>query len=110
MSAAAREAGRLPNNTIGSPSLESSTFASAVPQNSNEAFSAATSLSLPSVSANLASGAAAPEILEHKVLLDCAMCITTCPKLFISGVGLNPYFSAGIASAARSEEHTSELQ
>src|SRR5260370_28786069 len=83
-----------------SPSLESSTFASAVPQNSNEAFSAATSLSLPSVSANLASGAVAPEILEHKVLLDCAMCITTCPKLFISDVGLNSDFSAGIASPA----------
>ncbi len=28
------------------------------------------------------------------------MCITRCPKVFISGVGLNPYFSAGIDSAA----------
>src|SRR6202035_5411347 len=83
-----------------SPSLESSTLASAVPQNSNEAFSAATSLSLPSVSAIFASGAGVPEIFAHKILLDCAMCMTTWPKLFISGVGLNPYLSAGIASAA----------
>src|SRR5580704_8093843 len=28
------------------------------------------------------------------------MCITTCPNEFISGVGLKPYFSAGIESAA----------
>src|SRR5271154_2973353 len=28
------------------------------------------------------------------------MCITTCPNEFISGVGLYPYFSAGIESAA----------
>src|ERR1700722_6706558 len=28
------------------------------------------------------------------------MCITTCPNEFISGVGLKPYFSAGIKSAA----------
>src|ERR1700688_4444169 len=28
------------------------------------------------------------------------MCITTCPNEFISGVGLNPYFSAGIESEA----------
>src|SRR5262245_14417641 len=28
------------------------------------------------------------------------MCITRCPKAFISGVGLKPYLSAGIASAA----------
>jgi hypothetical protein len=28
------------------------------------------------------------------------MCITKCPNEFISGEGLNAYFSAGIASAA----------
>ena len=28
------------------------------------------------------------------------MCSTRCPYVFISALGLNPYFSAGIASAA----------
>src|SRR5207248_6482447 len=58
MSTAAREKGRLPKRIIWSPSLESSTLSSAVAQYSNEAFSAATSLSLGSVSASFASGAA----------------------------------------------------
>src|SRR5438046_10743409 len=83
-----------------SPSFESSTFASAVEQNANESFITATSLSLGSDSAIFASGAACPEILAQKVLFDCAMCITRCPNEFISGEGLKPYFSAGIASAA----------
>src|SRR5229473_2365924 len=100
MSAAARDAGRLPKRIIDSPNFESSTLASAVAQNSKEAFSPATNLSLLSVSASFASGAGAPEIFEHSKLLDCTMCITRCPNEFISGVGLNPYFSAGMASAA----------
>src|SRR2546421_12400829 len=100
MRAAAREAGRLPNNTMDSPSLESSTLARAVEQNSKEACSAARSFSLPSVSASLDSGAAVPEILEHRTLLDCAMCITRWAKVFISGVGLKLYLSAGMELAA----------
>src|SRR5229473_6231059 len=100
MRAAAREAGRLPKRIIDSPSFESSTLARAVVQNSKEAFSPATNLSLPSVSASFASGAAAPEIFEHSRLFDWTMCITRCPNEFISGVGLNPYFSAGMDSAA----------
>jgi hypothetical protein len=52
------------------------------------------------VSASFASGAVAPEIFEHGKLFDCTMCIMRWPNEFISGVGLNPYFSAGMASAA----------
>src|SRR5260370_10879536 len=100
MSAAARDAGRLPKRIIDSPNFESSTLASAVVQNSKEACSSATNLSLASVSASFASGAGAAEIFEHSKLLDCTMCITRCQNEFISGVGLNPYFSAGMASAA----------
>src|SRR5215472_14050122 len=40
------------------------------------------------------------ETFEHRALLDCAICITMCPKEFISGVGLKLYLSAGIDSAA----------
>src|SRR2546422_3428451 len=83
-----------------SPSFESSTFASAAVQNAKESFTAATSLSFGSVSAIFTSGAVCPEIFEQNVLFDCAMCITRCPNEFISGEGLNTYFSAGIASAA----------
>src|SRR2546422_566880 len=82
------------------PSFESSTFASAAVQNAKESFTAATSLSFGSVSAIFTSGAVCPEIFEQNVLFDCAMCITRCPNEFISGDGLNTYFSAGIASAA----------
>src|SRR5437879_10054273 len=83
-----------------SPSFESSTFASAAVQNAKESFSAATNLSFESVSAIFTSGAACPEIFAQNVLFVCAMCITRCPNEFISGDGLNTYFSAGIASAA----------
>src|SRR5713101_4128195 len=100
ISTPARENGWLPNSIIWSPSFESSTFSSAVAQYSNEAFNAATSLSLGSVSAIFASGAAIPEIFEHRPLLDSAMCMTRCANEFISGVGLKPYLSAGMASAA----------
>src|ERR1051326_5033306 len=100
MNAAAREDGRLPNRVMGSPSLESSTLASAVEQNSNDDLIAATSFSFPSDSATFDSGAAVPEILEHNRKLDCAMCIDRCANVFISGVGLKLNLSAGIASAA----------
>src|SRR5689334_18617951 len=100
MRAAAREDGRLPKRTIGSPSLESSTLARAVEQNSKEAWRAARSFSLPSVSASLDSEAELPEIFEHRRLLDWAMCMTRCAKVFISGVGLKLYLSAGMEFAA----------
>src|SRR5713101_3968595 len=83
-----------------SPSFESSTFASAAVQNAKESFIAATSLSFESVSAIFTSGAVCPEIFAQTVLFVCAMCIIRCPNEFISGDGLNTYFSAGIASAA----------
>src|SRR5204862_4040116 len=76
------------------------TFASAVVQNANESFIAATSFSFGSVSDIFTSGAVCPEIFAQKVLFVCAMCIARCPNEFISGEGLKLYFSAGIDSAA----------
>ncbi len=76
-----------------SPSFESSTFASAAVQNAKESFIAATSLSFESVSAIFTSGAVCPEIFAQTVLFVCAMCIIRCPNEFISGDGLNTYFS-----------------
>jgi len=71
---AAREKGRLLKSGTVSARCESSRLASDVEQKSKEDLRAATSLSLESVSASLGdSGAAEPEILEQKRLLESAM-------------------------------------
>jgi len=69
------------------PKVESSTLLSAVVQKSNEPFTAATSLSLLSVSfRSLMSGAVIPEIRAHMLLLNCATCRINCANVLVSGV------------------------
>src|SRR6202043_1174432 len=81
--------------------LESSAFSSAVWQNSNEAFIAATSLSLPSVPFNSSTlGCGTSPTFAQKELFPSTMWAARCPNVIWSDVGLFSYLSAGISSKA----------
>ena len=86
---------------MGSPSFASSAFASAVPQKSNDAFTAATSFSLASVSVsflNLRGGNVAN--FGAKEIIGFGDVRRQMPERHLSGVGLKPNLSAGISSMA----------
>src|SRR5215472_7008132 len=100
--ACARDPLRPPNRSTWSASLLSSTLPRAVVQKSKLAFNPATSLSLPSdsVSGTAALTSGTSPIFEHRKLLVWSTCRTRCPNSICCSVGLKPYFSAGISSAA----------
>src|SRR6266480_776291 len=100
--ASPRVAMRPPKNGMLSPSCPSCIAASAVAQNWNDSFKPATSLSLGSVPENFGrSGFFWPdEALQSSSFPSWIRWATTSPKLIWAGVGLKPYLSAGIASAA----------
>ena len=78
------------------PRVESSRPFSAVVQKSNEPLTAATSLSLLSVSfRSLMSGAVMPEMRAQILLLNCATCKISCPKVLVSGSGPVTVFVRG---------------